>query len=462
MTSRHIYTPTELNREAKLHLEAGFSQIWLEAEVSNLSRPASGHLYFSLKDDRSQIRCALFRGAAIKQPVQPENGQKVLVRGRISLYEARGDYQMIIDSLQHAGEGLLQQQFEALKLKLEKEGLFEPDRKKPLPAHPLNIALITSPSGSVVRDMLHVLRRRWPLARVRIYPVPVQGDEAPPALVRAIGAANQHQWADVILMGRGGGSLEDLWAFNDEQVARAIFASEIPLVSAVGHETDFSISDFVADLRAPTPSAAAELSTPDARILREQFVRLRRQLLVRIEDRRHQFTQRLDHASHRLQQCHPGRKLEEQRKRLDLAQYGLSREMQQRLQRDGQNIKHFQRQLSVLHPRRKITEARDRLKTTSSRLNREIRLLIQRSAERTARASATLNAVSPLQTVGRGYSLLTATDSGALISNIKSIPGDRQITAQVADGRLFCTVNEVDDVDPEARFGTLAPGKQGS
>ena len=246
MTNRHIYTPTELNREAKLHLEAGFSRIWLEAEVSNLSRPASGHLYFSLKDNRSQIRCALFKGAAMKQPVQPENGHKVLVSGRITLYEPRGDYQMIVDSLQHAGEGLLQQQFEALKRKLEKEGLFDPGKKHPLPAYPSQIALITSPSGSVVRDMLHVLKRRWPLARVRLYPVSVQGAESPPALVRAIQAANQHQWADVILLGRGGGSLEDLWAFNDEQVARSIAASDIPIVSAVGHETDFSISDFVA------------------------------------------------------------------------------------------------------------------------------------------------------------------------------------------------------------------------
>ncbi|MDX1555555.1 MAG: exodeoxyribonuclease VII large subunit, partial [Xanthomonadales bacterium] len=319
MTERRVYTPTELNREAKIHLEAAFSRIWLEGEISNLSRPASGHLYFSLKDDRAQVRCALFRSAANRLEVQPENGTKVLASGRISLYEARGEYQMIVEALQHAGEGLLQQRFEALKKKLEEEGLFDPARKVALPRYPRRIGIITSPSGAAVRDMLHVLKRRWPIATVRIYPVPVQGEEAPPAIVRALQAAASHDWSDVILIGRGGGSLEDLWAFNDEQVARAIAACPIPLVSAVGHETDFSIADFVADVRAPTPSAAAELCSPDAAALKERFDRLMRQLQVRIDDRRNAAGQKLDHVAHRLQQVHPRRRLDEQGVRLDQA-----------------------------------------------------------------------------------------------------------------------------------------------
>jgi len=423
MTDRRIYTPSELNSEAKLHLEAAFSQIWLEAEVSNLSRPASGHLYFSLKDDRAQVRCALFRSAAVRLAVQPDNGMKVLASGRISLYEARGDYQMIVDSLQHAGEGLLQQQFEQLKRKLQEEGLFDPARKRAVPAYPRRIALITSPSGAVIRDMLHVLERRWPIARVRVYPVPVQGNEAPPAIVRALRAAGAHGWGDVILMGRGGGSLEDLWAFNDEGVARAVAACPIPVVSAVGHETDFSIADFVADLRAPTPSAAAELSTPDARALREQFARYLRQMIVRMEDRRNTAGQRLDHVGHRLQQAHPRRKLEDQRRRLALADSALRREIKLRLSRTAMTLAHLERQLSVLHPRRLIGAAQERL----------------------ARIARTLNAFSPLQTVGRGYALLTVTGTQDVVSRRKQVSAGDHITARVTDGRLFCRVEDSDD-----------------
>lgn len=422
MNDRRIYTPAELNSEVKLHLEAAFSRIWLEGEVSNLSRPSSGHLYFSLKDNRAQIRCALFRSAALRLALQPENGMKVLAAGRISLYEPRGDYQMIVDSLQHAGEGLLQQQFEQLKRKLEAEGLFEPARKRPLPDFPRRIALITSPSGAAIRDMLQVLRRRWPIAGVRIYPVPVQGEEAPPAIVRALGAAGAHGWAQIIILGRGGGSLEDLWAFNDERVARAISTCPIPLVSAVGHETDFSISDFVADLRAPTPSAAAELCTPDGRALGEQFARLQRQLAVRIMDRRNACAQRLDHVSHRLQQTHPSRRIEDQRRRLGLAEAGLGREIGRRLSQYAMKLGHLEKQLKLVHPARAVAAANEKL----------------------ARIARTLNAVSPLQTVGRGYALLTATGTHDVVTRTSQVPADRRITAQVTDGRLFCTVEDSD------------------
>ena len=266
--AEHIYTPTELNREVKLHLEMGFSRILLEAEVSNLSRPASGHQYFTLKDERAQVRCAFFRSAAARSGVRLENGMQVLARGRISLYEARGDFQMIVDSVQEAGEGALLRQFEELKKKLEGEGLFDAARKRPLPPFPRRIGLLTSPRGAAVRDILHVLQRRWPLAQVRLYPVLVQGDGAPAEIRKALAAANRHGLAELLICGRGGGSLEDLVAFNDEGVARAVYDSGIPIVSAVGHETDFSICDFVADLRAPTPSAAAELATPDQHSLR--------------------------------------------------------------------------------------------------------------------------------------------------------------------------------------------------
>lgn len=455
MTDPRIYTPTELNREIKLHLEAGFSRICLEAEISNLSRPASGHLYFSLKDDRAQVRCALFRSAAARLGVQPENGMKVLARGRISLYEARGDYQMIVDSLQHAGEGLLQQKFEELKKKLESEGLFEAARKRPLPGFPARIALVTSPSGAVVRDMLHVLKRRWPSARVRIYPVPVQGDEAPPAIISAIEAANRHAWADVILMGRGGGSLEDLWAFNDEGVARAVAGSAIPLVSAVGHETDFSISDFVADLRAPTPSAAAELSTPDGAALGQQFNRLLRQLRVRMDDRKNHAAQRLDYLSHRLQQAHPRRRLDEQRKRLEMVGANLHRELRRGLEQRRNTVHQYQRQLAVLHPARMVSMAREKLLRLDTKLKRETKLNVSRNQDALKRLAGTLNAISPLQTVGRGYALLTAGEGQSVVSRRDQVPEDGRITAVISDGRLFCTVENSEPQATEKWFGEI-------
>ena len=235
-TSEQIYTPSELNREIRIHLEMGFPRILLEAEISNLARPASGHLYFSLKDDKAQIRCAMFRSSAGRMGIAVQNGMKVLARGRISLYEQRGDYQLIVDSMQDAGEGILQRQFEELKKKLDAEGLFDPAHKQKLPPYPARIGLITSSSGAAVRDLLHVLDRRWPVAQVRLYPVLVQGNEAPAEIRSAIESANEHGWAESLIIGRGGGSLEDLEAFNDETVARAVFASSIPVVSAVGHE----------------------------------------------------------------------------------------------------------------------------------------------------------------------------------------------------------------------------------
>ncbi|MDX2416763.1 MAG: exodeoxyribonuclease VII large subunit, partial [Xanthomonadales bacterium] len=319
----NIYTPSELNHEARLHLEAGFGRVWVEGEISNLSRPASGHMYFSLKDEKAQISCALFRSNAYGMSFKPENGMLVQARGRVSLFEARGNYQLIADSLVRSGEGLLRAKYELLKNNLASEGLFAESNKKPLPAFPLRIAVVTSPSGAALRDILNVLQRRWPLAAVHVYGVPVQGVEAAPAIVDALAAANQHNWAQLIVTGRGGGSLEDLWPFNEESVARAIYASEIPVVSAVGHEIDFSISDFVADLRAPTPSAAAELISPDQRVLKQNLSVLHGRLRQRGLTLLQQLSQKLDHLAHRLRQQHPGQRLAQHLKMLQPARHRL-------------------------------------------------------------------------------------------------------------------------------------------
>src|SRR6202167_4608551 len=261
---RDVYSVSRLNREVRVLLERGFGALWLEAEISNFARPSSGHWYFSLKDSAAQVRCAMFRQRNMLSAFTPRDGQKVLVRARIGLYEPRGEYQLIIDHMEDAGLGALKRQFEELRAKLEREGLVAAERKRPLPSLPRRIGIITSPTGAAVRDILHVLARRFPAAAVLVYPVSVQGAQAAAEIVAALEAAGRRAECDVLILARGGGSLEDLWAFNDERLARAIVASTIPLITGIGHEIDFTIADFAADMRAPTPSAAAELVVPDA------------------------------------------------------------------------------------------------------------------------------------------------------------------------------------------------------
>ena len=441
--AEHVYSPSELNREIKLHLEAGFPRVVVEAEISNLARPASGHLYFSLKDDRAQIRCAMFRSSASRMGIEVANGSKVLARGRISLYEPRGDYQLIIDSLQDAGEGLLQRQFEELKKKLDSEGLFDPAFKQPLAPYPARIGLITSPSGAAVRDLLHVMDRRWPVARIRLYPVLVQGNEAPVEIFHAIEAANRQGWAETLIIGRGGGSLEDLAAFNDEAVARAVFASSIPVISAVGHETDFSICDFVADLRAPTPSAAAELATPDQTVLKESFARMRRQLLRRMRDQLQQNGQKLDQLAHRLQQRHPANRLAEQEKRLTALMASLKLSVSRRLGDRALVLDSLSRRLSSQRPERKLAELLDRVLTARRSMERIAVKLVSGKRVELTNLARTLNAVSPLETIGRGYAVISSLETGEVITSSSQTQAGDRISAQVRDGRLDCTVDSV-------------------
>jgi exodeoxyribonuclease VII large subunit len=444
-TAEHIYTPSELNREIRVHLEIGFPRILLEAEISNLARPTSGHLYFSLKDDKAQIRCAMFRSSASRMGIQVQNGMKVLARGRISLYEQRGDYQLIVDSMQDAGEGILQRQFEELKKKLDTEGLFDPAHKQKLPSYPARIGLITSASGAAVRDLLQVLERRWPIARVRLYPVLVQGNEAPSEIGSAIESANDHGWAETLIIGRGGGSLEDLMAFNDEAVARAVFASSIPVISAVGHETDFSICDFVADSRAPTPSAAAELATPDQTVLKQSFSRLQRQLQRRIQDRLQRNIQGLDHLSHRLQQRHPASRLAEQAKQLEVLDTTLTRNMRRTLSENSQKLDTLAKRLLVHRPDRKLSELSERVVNLGKSIGRLTENAVRSRRELLGNLARTLNAVSPLETIGRGYAVVTSTETGDVISSVSQVETGDSVSAQLKDGKLDCTVDMVNE-----------------
>ena len=416
----NIYTPSELNHEARLHLEAGFGRVWVEGEISNLSRPASGHIYFSLKDEKAQISCALFRSNTYGMSFKPENGMLVQARGRVSLFEARGNYQLIADSLVRSGEGLLRAKFELLKNNLASEGLFSESHKKPLPAFPLRIAVLTSPSGAALRDILNVLQRRWPLAAVRVYGVPVQGVEAAPAIVDALAAANQHNWAQVIVAGRGGGSLEDLWSFNEESVARAIYASDIPVVSAVGHEIDFSISDFVADLRAPTPSAAAELISPDQGALQQSLSLLRNRLQQRSVHMLQQLSQKLDHLAHRLRQQHPGQRLAQHRKMLQQARHRL-------LLAGARIVPQRQQYLYELGNRR--------LLQAGKRIVPERRLKLN-NLERT------LNAVGPLPTLARGYAIVTDAVSGKAVSSVEGLRANQSLITQLHDGQVQSSVDK--------------------
>ncbi len=441
--TEHVYTPSELNREVRLHMEMGFPRLLLEGEISNLSRPASGHLYFTLKDDKAQVRCAMFRSAAVRSRESLENGRQVLARGRISLYEPRGDYQMIVEQVQEAGEGELQRRFEELKRKLDKEGLFDPSLKRPVPPYPRRIAVLTSPRGAAVRDILHVLERRWPLAAVRLYPILVQGPEAPAQICSAIEAANRHAWAEVLILGRGGGSLEDLAAFNQEAVARAIRASEIPLISAVGHETDFSICDFVADLRAPTPSAAAELATPDQAVLREAFRRNSRQLTARMRDRLQRDSQRSDHLAHRLQRCHPSIRLSDQSQRLWRLSEALQRAMHQAQRMRRLRLENSSRRLAAHRPDRQLAVMDQRLDSARRTLTRVGLNAVRTRREKLRELARTLQAVSPLDVIARGYAVVTLRDSGTVISSATQVtPGDR-IEAQLSDGKLGCLVESL-------------------
>jgi len=437
---RDIYSISRLNSELRHVLEGSFPLLWVEGEISNLSQPRSGHLYFSLKDAHAQIRCALFRNKRNLLRFQPANGSKVLARARVALYEPRGDCQLIIEHLEPAGDGALQQAFEQLKQKLQAEGLFDSARKQPLPPYPSRIGVISSPSGAALRDILQVLRRRYPAAAVTLYPSSVQGAKAPEELRAALALALQRKDCNVLILTRGGGSLEDLAAFNDEQLARMIAAADIPVVSAVGHEIDFSIADFVADRRAPTPSAAAELVTPDAEELAHRFVTYENRLRQLIASRVRHARQQLRHASARLQQQHPGVRLRQQQQRLDELQLRLGRNMQQRMRRLHEILGQRSERLRAQHPRSRIRDFEQQLARASGHLRNAMQRELRAKHELLAARVRELNAISPLATLQRGFSITVKAD-GSLVTAADQVQLGEQLTIRLARGRLQAKVS---------------------
>lgn len=439
-TPSNIMTVTELNRAASLLLGEYFMTVLVEGELSNLSAPSSGHLYFSLKDANAQVRCAMFRNQQRRLGFKPENGKHVVVKAQVSLYEPRGDYQLIIEHIEEAGDGVLRRAFEMLKLKLSKEGLFDLASKRSLPALPAAIGVITSPSGAAIRDILTVLKRRFAAVPVIIYPVAVQGENAKYEIAKAIATANTHLQCDLIILGRGGGSLEDLWAFNEEIVARAIFASEIPIISAVGHETDVTIADFVADLRAATPSAAAEHATPDQQEWLARFIAWEARLQQQMQRKLRQKQQALDWLSQRLQQQHPGQKMARNANRLNELKLRLNKAMHIKLRLDKNLLETKTAALWQRNPAVTINSHKQQQMYLRKRLMTIIIHRLEQLSQRLSSTSQTLHAVSPLATLNRGYALVIQLPSGQIIRSTDQLNQGDTVETRLAQGRFISEI----------------------
>ncbi|MCB1795327.1 MAG: exodeoxyribonuclease VII large subunit [Candidatus Competibacteraceae bacterium] len=455
-SNRNIHTVSELTQAARWLLEQHFPDVWVQGEVSNLSRPSSGHLYFSLKDARAQIRCALFQNRALLFRDCPRNGQQVLVRGRVSLYEPRGDFQINVEYVEEAGTGALRRAYDELRLRLEREGLFAPARKKALPRFPRRIGVITSPSGAALRDVLSVLRRRFPTLPVLLYPVPVQGDGAAERIAATIRLASERRDCDVLLLTRGGGSLEDLQAFNEEIVARAIIDCAVPLVSGIGHETDVTIADFAADLRAPTPTAAAELASPD----RQEWSRATRLLAERLERalRRHlsERRQRLHPLVARLERLQPRRRLHDHAQRLDELDQRLRQALNNRLGRERLRLVGLRTRLRTQAPTARLRSARQQLRALALRQNATLRQCFQTARQHLQNLSGALHALSPLATLRRGYAIVRRYPDGTIVRRADPLQIGDPVEALLGSGRLRCTITAIDVENraPSSAIGT--------
>jgi len=440
--SRDIFTVSRLNIEVKAALEGSFPLLWVTGEISNLATPRSGHLYFTLKDSGAQVRCAMFRSRRSLSRFRAKDGMQVIVRARVTLYEPRGDYQLIIDHMEQAGEGVLRQQIEQLKQKLDAEGLFSSNHKLPIPLFPQRIGVITSATGAAVRDVLTVLQRRCPAIPVILYPVAVQGENATAEIIEMLRVAQQRHECDLLILTRGGGSLEDMMAFNDEQLVREIYHLDIPLISAIGHEIDTSLSDHVADRRAPTPSAAAELASPDCRELNRKTESLARQMKRIQQNRLLQLSQRLDELSIRLTQQHPGSRLREQHRLLEILQLRLLKSMRHRIEMLNSNHRNLLLRLNSHSPMQQLLQARQRLDNLGARLKQRMEECLQQSRQQLGGISRELNAISPLATLERGYAI-TLDKHKSVVTDASRLRVDDQITIRLAKGELGCRVEEI-------------------
>ncbi|MFG1498192.1 exodeoxyribonuclease VII large subunit [Saccharospirillum sp. HFRX-1] len=438
-------TVSQLNRQVKFLLENQYPAVPVSGELSNVARPASGHLYFTLKDGNAQVRCAMFRSSLQRSSYKPKEGDQVIVRGRVSLYEGRGDYQIIVSSMQPEGEGALQQAFFQLKERLEKEGLFAAEHKQPLPDHIRTLGVVTSRTGAALHDILTVLKRRFPAMAVILYPVAVQGEEAPGQIVRAIETANRLNQVDALIVGRGGGSLEDLWSFNEEIVARAIFNSRLPIVSAVGHEVDVSISDFVADVRAATPSQAAELVSPDQNDIRRALINQRARLARGLDQRLQADRRRLYHARQRLRD--PGGLLREWQQRLDDRAGRLIRALKSGQRSRAQAFTTLTARLRRASPVNQLNSDRRRLEQLDKQLRRLAQQQLPPRRQQLGSLASRLNALSPLNTLERGYSI-TRDENDKVVQNADTLTPGQRITTLLRQGRVVSSVEKIEMEEP--------------
>ena len=439
--ANEVISVSELNRQARFLLESGLKTVWLEGEISNLALPGSGHIYFSLKDQSAQVRCAMFRGSNRNLNFKPVNGMAVLVHAKVSIYEARGEYQCVADHMEEAGLGQLRRQFEALKQQLAGEGLFAAEQKQPIPSLPKSIGIVTSPSGAAVRDILNILQRRFPAIPVVIYPTAVQGDAAKIRIAEAINVADGKH--DVIILARGGGSLEDLWAFNEDIVARAIFAAQTPIISGVGHETDFTIADLVADLRAPTPSGAAELAVPD----RDDWMRNLQQLERRAARSAALFVSQLElslsQTAHRLTRCSPQAVLQQRSQLLDELGRRLRQSILNKVNLNKIEINRLDNKVKSNSPKAAVQNKQQKRGLLRVRLQTVIQQTFEQRSHRLAVQAGKLHTVSPLATLDRGYAIVSDSGNGKIMANTAGIKSGQHLTTRLSDGEFTSTVTGV-------------------
>ena len=440
----NIYSVSQLNQSVRLMLENQLGAVWLTGEISNFSQPVSGHWYLSLKDENAQVRCAMFRMKNMRVSFRPTNGMQVLVRANVSLYEPRGDYQLIIESMHLAGEGLLMQQFEALKLKLAAEGLFAQHLKKNLPHFSKAVGIITSKTGAALQDILHILQRRDPSLKIIIYPTAVQGKDAATEIAQMIELANQRQEVDVLIVGRGGGSLEDLWCFNEEMVARAIFHSYLPVISAVGHETDVTIADFVADVRAPTPSAAAELVSRNQTELLQQLQYRRQRLEIALDRLFAEKQQKLKHLSLRLHNQHPQAQLRIQQQLITQLSHRLQQSLRHRWQKKAENLTALSMRLYKNPLPLRLQQYEQQLAQLKVRLNSHMNLTFSLQQKQLAHLCGKLDSLSPLKVLARGYSI-TQNQQNFTIRSMKDVNVGEQIKTRLPDGDIISQVIRLEE-----------------
>ena len=440
----NIYSVSQLNQSVRLMLENQLGAVWLTGEISNFSQPVSGHWYLSLKDENAQVRCAMFRMKNLRVSFRPTNGMQVLVRANVSLYEPRGDYQLIIESMHLAGEGLLMQQFEALKLKLAAEGLFAQHLKKNLPHFSKAVGIITSKTGAALQDILHILQRRDPSLKIIIYPTAVQGKDAATDIAQMIELANQRQEVDVLIVGRGGGSLEDLWCFNEEMVARAIFHSHLPVISAVGHETDVTIADFVADVRAPTPSAAAELVSRNQTELLQQLQYRRQRLEIALDRLFAEKQQKLRHLSLRLHNQHPQAQLRIQQQLITQLSHRLQQTLRHHWQKTAENLTALSMRLYKNPLPLRLQQYEQQLAQLKVRLNSHMNLTLSLQQKQLSHLCGKLDSLSPLKVLARGYSI-TQNQQNFTIRSIKDVNVGEHIKTRLTDGDIISQVIRLEE-----------------